>query len=235
MPEKSKSLAELVADFKADTAEGFRYVWSRKGMRNMFIVAAFLNFILAPFGVLLPFYVEDFLHCSPDWFGYILALFGVGSLIGYMLAGVLKISGKSRVIVIQTFLFLCGLVLAGLYVCSSRWMALGLFVLFGILSGVVNINIMTILQISTPSKIRGRVFGLLGTLASGLAPISMGLAGVIADMIDQNIPLIYLVSGFLSAAVTVAVSADRHYREFLAYEPPEGENGPGEESGEPTH
>jgi MFS family permease len=224
MPEKSKDFSTLINDFKAETKEGFNYVWSRKGMRNMFIVAAFLNFILAPFGVLLPFYVEDYLNCTPDWFGYMLALFGVGALLGYLFAGVIKVSGRTRAVLVQSFLVLCGLLLAALYFTSNRWMAAGLFTLFGALTGVVNINIMTILQVTTASEIRGRVFGLLGTLAMGLAPLSMGLTGVIADLLDQNIPLIYLCSGILTTLVTLTVGLDRHFREFLAYEPPTGES-----------
>lgn len=219
MPEKSRNFTALVDDFKSETAVGFHYVWSHKGMRNMFLVAAVINFLLAPTAVILPFYVEDFLHCSPDWFGYILALFGVGALIGYLIAGLIKISGRKRAIMLQLCLFFCGLVMAAFYFCDNRWLATGLFMTLGALTGVVNINIMTILQQSTASEIRGRVFGLLGTLSMGLSPLSMGLTGVIADLLDQNIPLIYLFSGILTALVMLSVASDRHFREFLAYEP----------------
>ena len=44
---------------------------------------AFLNPFLSPIAVLLPFYVADHLHTTPDWYGFILAVLGIGSLLGY--------------------------------------------------------------------------------------------------------------------------------------------------------
>ncbi len=223
MPESSKSFGELMSKFKLETAEGFRYVWSHKGMRNMFLIAAVLNFIMAPLGVLLPFFVEDSLHTTADWFGYIMAGFGLGALIGYIIAGMIKPSGKTRCTIVIVFLILTSLTLSALYLVKTPLGALLLFMAFGVMNGLVNINIISILQLSTASEIRGRVFGLLGTLASGLSPISMGLAGVLVDLTGHNIPAIYLASGLISALVTVIVSFDRHFRDFLSYMPPTDE------------
>ncbi len=218
LPERARGWGDLWLRFKQETAEGFRFVWSYKGMRNMFVVAAFVNFILAPFSVLLPFYVEDHLGCRPDWFGYILATFGLGSLLGYLLVGAVKISATARGFMMIVCMVLLGVFLAGLALVVNRWAALILFLAFGMSAGIVNINTMTILQLTTPSQIRGRVFGLLGTIAAGLSPISMGLAGVIADMTGQNIPLIYLVSGLLAVFLTLAVTTDRHFRAFVSFD-----------------
>ena len=78
---------------------------------------------------------------------------------------------------------------------------------------------MTILQQSTPSAIRGRVFGLVGAITGGLAPIAMGLSGVLADLTGQNIPLIYVSSGVITFIITLAISFSADYRRFLAFEP----------------
>ena len=92
----------------------------------------------------------------------------------------------------------------------------------GLLTGLININIATILQTTTPSEIRGRVFGLLGTLALGLAPIGMGLAGPVADLTGQKIPLIFVACGLLMVAFTLAVATDRDFRAYLASGPADG-------------
>jgi len=193
-------------------------------MRDLFIMSAFLNFLLAPFGVLLPFYVEDHLHARPDWFGFLIAAFGLGALLGYGIAGSLRLSGRGRAMIVILFLFLAslGFVAAGLVLIPV--VALICFLLIGAFTGVVNINIMTTLQLTTPSEIRGRVFGLLGTLSSGLTPIGMGLAGLITDAIDHNVPLIYIISGAASAAVTLGMALDRHFREYLAFTPEDAES-----------
>jgi hypothetical protein len=82
---------------------------------------------------------------------------------------------------------------------------------------------MTILQITTPSEIRGRVFGLLGTIAAGLMPVGMGLAGVVADMTGNNIPAIFMACGAIVSIVTIIIAMGREFREYLAFEP-EDEN-----------
>ena len=96
------------------------------------------------------------------------------------------------------------------------YLAAGLAVINGLVQGFVTVNITTILQITTPGEIRGRIFGILATISSSLAPLAMGLAGVIADLVDQNIPAIYIVSGAIMTVVVVIVSFNPHFRKFLA-------------------
>ena len=80
----------------------------------------------------------------------------------------------------------------------------------------MTVNITTIVQVATPGEIRGRVFGLLGSLSASLAPIAMGLSGIVADLVNQNIPLIYVSCGVIMTVLSLAVTASRHFRQFLA-------------------
>ncbi|MCG8604555.1 hypothetical protein MJD09_06075 [bacterium] len=89
----------------------------------------------------------------------------------------------------------------------------------GALSGFININIFSILQLTTESDMRGRVFGFLTTLTAGLMPISMALSGVVADQVGQNIPLIYLFSGVVCVILSVLTALSKGFRDFLAFEP----------------
>ncbi|HHH41758.1 MAG TPA: MFS transporter [Chloroflexi bacterium] len=171
--------------------------------------------------VLLPFYVEDFLGAQADWYGFLLAGYSVGSLVGYLLAGSLRLSGRARSRWMVTFIVLesAGYGLLGLV--RDPKVALTLAFLGGATGGFISVNIMTILQLSTPGEIRGRVFGLLGTISSSLSPLAMGLAGVVADLLGQNIPLIYLACGVIMAALSLTLLVNQHVRDFLAYEPEE--------------
>ncbi len=219
LPERDKSSRELIRAFAGDTAEGFRYIWRRKGMRNLFFAATFLNFFLSPIMILLPFYIEDFLHATPDWFGFFLAAIGGGSMLGFITAGAIKTYGKTRMLVVIIALFFNALAIAALGFVTAKIFSLVMGLLIGFLNGIVNINIITILQVTTPSNIRGRVFGVLGTISGGLMPIGMALAGVIADMAHQNVPAIFIASGLITALCTLIVSTNRDFREFLAYRP----------------
>ena len=77
--------------------------------------------------------------------------------------------------------------------------------------------ITSVIQLSTPTEIRGRVFGLLGTLSAGLMPISLGLAGVIADALDRNIPLIYVASGLCLLALMPVLIFDKSFHSLMAF------------------
>ncbi len=218
VPEKANGTKEKFRKFKLDLVEGLQYVWQRRGMRDLFVAATFLNFFSAPFPVLMPFYVEDHLGATPDWFGFILAAFGVGALIGYAVAGSLKISGVIRSRLIITLLFVQSLQFALFGVVYDRFLALSITLFLGIFNGIINVYILTILQTTTPTEIRGRVFGLLQTIAGGLMPLGMGLGGVAAELLNNNVALIFIVSGLTTALCMVVVSASRPFREYLAYE-----------------
>ncbi|MEE9168445.1 MAG: MFS transporter [bacterium] len=218
IPERTSRWKEKFSEFKKDTLEGLHYVWKRRGMRDLFIAAAFINFFGMPFIVLMPFYVEDFLKALPDWYGYLLAAFGAGSLLGYLAAGAVRFPAKSK----SKLLIICpvcsGIGFGALGIITVPVVALIVIFITGVLNGFFNINVVTILQISTPGEIRGRIFGLMNTLAMGLTPISMGLSGVVADLTGQNIPAIYVVCGLVVVLLVIVLSMSREFREFLAFE-----------------
>ncbi|MFQ5796474.1 MAG: MFS transporter [Candidatus Bipolaricaulia bacterium] len=223
IPEKSNQWREKFAEFKQDTVEGFHYIWGRTGLKILFLAAAFVNFFSIPISVLLPFYVEDFLKVSTDWYGFLLAAFGVGAVIGYLLAGLIKLPGKLRSHLMMMALLGESITLGSLGVVNPAHIPITviliLMMVVGAINGFLAINFITVLQIAIPSEIRGRVFGLLGTLSGSISPIAMGLSGVVADLLNQNIPLIYAICGGFMALLTIMVSISREFRDFLAYEP----------------
>lgn len=216
---KSLNKKELFQKFKADTKEGFIYAWQNKGLKNLILMASILNFFLTPITILLPFYVEDVLLATTDWYGYILAGFGAGAMIGYLLAGKLKVPGRVKSWLILLSLFIQSILMGSLGFITVPYVAVGCIVITGIFIGYININIITILQISTPSVIRGRVFSLLGTLAGGLTPIAMGLAGVVTDLLNKDIALLYMICGGSTAITSLIFFFNKPFRNFLATEP----------------
>lgn len=218
IPERVRGWRAIVSSFKNDLKEGFEFVWKQKGLKHLFFTAAFLNFFFTPVGVLMPFYVEDHLMLTPDWYGYFMAAMGAGSMVGFLMAGAIRTTGSRRatlmvvaLIILSSDLLIIGSVL-------SAWIVITVLFISGMAAGFFNIGIMTILQLTTPREKRGRIFGLLGTIASGLTPISMGLAGVVADLVNQNIPLLFIIVGSVAVGLSLLVSSSRAFREYIAYE-----------------
>jgi MFS family permease len=162
--------------------------------------------------------VEDHLKATSDWYGYILAALGFGTLIGYGIAGGVKISSHIRSKAVISALVLLSFCLPILSILREPVLALVLMIIIGVFNGFFHINIYTLLQIAIPSEIRGRAFGLLITLTGGLTPLSMGLSGIIADLVNQNIPLIYAVSGIITLSLTIITSFSKNFRSFLRSE-----------------
>jgi len=218
-PQQNRAWKEQFLEFKRDIVKGLRYVWHKSGLRELVFVSAFLNFFTAPVIILLPFYVEDALKVKIDWYGFLLAAYGAGTMAGYVFAGATRLSGKARGKLMLLFILLESFGYGMLGLVSNPSTAMAMAFVGGITGGFVTVNITTLLQITTPGEIRGRVFGLLGTIAGSLTPIAMGLAGVVADLVNQNIPLIYVTCGVIMILLSIWVSLNREFRHFLAYEP----------------
>ncbi len=219
LPENGGTWRDKFMEFKKDTLAGLHYAWRHPGLRALFVMASFINFFAVPLIVLLPFYVEDVLLVAADWYGYIMAGFGLGALVGYGVAGSVKTPPSARSAILLSTLILMACYLPLFSVVRDARVALGLMSFMGMLNGFFNISIITALQTSTPGEMRGRMFGLLMTLTSGLTPLSMGLAGVVADLLDQNIPLIYAICGVMTLIFAIATAFSRDLRTFLRQEP----------------
>jgi len=215
--EASDSWSTAFQKFKGDTWDGVRHVRGAEGLMGLFLVVALINFFTAPFAVLLPFFVEDTLGSTPAWFGYIIGGMAVGSIIGSIAAGALNVAPKNKGKVVIAALSLLAAGFVAFSYSSGPVVALLILAVAGLCSGIVGVLITSVIQLSTPTEIRGRVFGLLGTLSMGLAPISLGLAGIIADMLDRNIPLIYMVSGLCLLALMPMLIMNKSFHSLMAF------------------
>lgn len=216
VPERKGNWRQQFHEFGQTIAEGFRYVWRKPGLREMLLLSAVLSFFTAPILVLMPFYVEDTLGARPDWYGFLLSGFAVGTLVGYALAGVLRVPPGRRAVAMIAISVLVPLGFVGLGVARSTGVALLLAVIGGAATGYVTVNITALIQVTTPSEIRGRVVGLLAALSTALTPIGSGLAGVVADLVNQNIRVIFVGCGIITAIVALLLSTNRSYRAIMA-------------------
>jgi MFS family permease len=217
--QEDRTWKEQCGAYKQETIKGFLYIWHIPGLKRLFVVSALLNIFSAPILILLPFYVEDYLKLKLDWYGFLLATCSIGAIIGALSAGFITLKGKVRREMMLAFMILNGLVVIVLGLAQSPLMAVVLAFLAGMLGGFNGTNFGTILQISVPSAMRGRVFGCLNTLAGSTVPLGMGLGGVLFDLTGQSIPLVYGGCGGIIAGVSILVAMDREFRHFLAYEP----------------
>ncbi|MDZ7335931.1 MAG: MFS transporter [candidate division KSB1 bacterium] len=213
---------QQLVGFKQELIDGFRYIWHQKGLREVILAATLINFFTVPIIILLPFFVKAHLNLGDNyrqWFGVLLACYSIGSILGYIFAGASKSSGQIRGKLMILFIILTSAAHGLLGLAGHIYLALALAFFGGFFSGYISVNITTILQWTTPSEIRGRVFGVLTTLVGAVTPVAMGLSGIVADLIHRDLPMIFVFCGAIMAVSSMLIALNQNYRAYLSYEP----------------
>jgi MFS family permease len=190
-------------------AEGVNYVWHDPALRSLVLIVASLNlWAVGPVMVGMPV-LAKFRFGSSAAFGTMMSCFGGGALAGMALAGTLK--PKRR----RGFLFLA---FVGAESIGIATMALFRtfpplavdMVLIGVCGGVANVSIIAWIQGHVDHALMGRVMSVVMFAAFGLMPISLAMAGAVAD---QHITAMFIGAGALIMLTTIVAGlspATRH-------------------------
>ena len=97
------------------------------------------------------------------------------------------------------------------------YIALAAMIAIGALNGFFNIVVVTAFQFGAKEELRGRVMGVVTTVAMAVAPLGMALGGLAGDLTGKNLPLLYGLCGGLIVVATASFGPRRAVREFLAF------------------
>lgn len=199
-----------------EIAAGLEYVRSRTGMGSFLFLTAGINFLFTPTVGLLPFYVRGDLHAGPEWVGFLLAAVSLGGIAGSIGAAAVPARGPSRSWAVSALFVGASLCLAALGLVGRPLAALALVALLGVFSGALNVSVMTQMQASTPTEVRGRVMGVV-IAAVGIAnPVGLGATGLLSQATGADAGTVFAIAGALSALLVVWGLRDRDRRDFLA-------------------
>jgi MFS family permease len=215
---RSESIGHAIRELNHEMGQGLKYVWHWKGMRNFLIMVGVVHFFAMPFIVLMPFMVELYLGQGSVWYGFLMAGFSAGSVLGYIAAGTLRIGPAWRSSVLLASLCATGLGFGVLGFTTNPYAALVTIFLAGSFLGIFTINVTTILQTSSTDQTRGRVMGLFMTISNAASPLGMLAGGIAGDLTGKNIPLIYAVCSLSIVATVFLIGARKSVLGFLANE-----------------
>ncbi len=166
----------------ANIGSGLSYAWRDPAVRAIVLLTAAFNFAFTgPVSVGLPYLAKERFGGGPAEFGLMLSMFGVGALVGALLAGSLRHVPRLGLVVLLIAAGLgVGLALVGN--APSLWIADAAILFIGLGAGFINVRVIAWLQARTDEAFRGRVMSLVMLGGVGLAPFSLAISGVIIDL-----------------------------------------------------
>jgi MFS family permease len=192
---------ESAAD-KRDTpiSEGLRFAWGNAEIRNILILTSFTSFFGFQFATLLPVFVSDVFHASAGALGLLSAASAMGALGGSLfLANRGKPSELHRNICVASI----GLAVSLFLFAMSPNLYLSAFIeVFIGLSISVQLNSSnSLLQLTVPNAVRGRVLSMYTMILLGAVPFGSVVIGKLTD--SSGAPLAVAVCAVACAGAAV--------------------------------
>jgi MFS family permease len=160
--------------------------------------------------VALPALVHGPMHGSASGYGFILAGWGAGALVGSIFAGTLGKRKHKWLIILLGELIVAAVIallpiggVPGAIIC----MLIG-----GVANSGVTVLLFTAVQLNIPGHLMGRVMGLLMFSSFGMYPLSVALAGMLANQFGPA--LLFPFSGLLLGLVMLFGMTQRALREI---------------------
>jgi len=163
--------------------EGLAYVWRTPPVLLVMIIVAAIGTFGYNFSVVLPLLAGFVLHTDASGFGGLSAFLGVGSLVGALATAYTR-TIKVRRLVIGAGCF--GVLLGAVALSTNFALSGALLIALGFAGITFATSANSLLQLSVPDALRGRVMGLYMLLFAGTTPIGGFLIGTLSNAIGVS-------------------------------------------------
>jgi MFS family permease len=203
MPADRLAMPKTVGAVGANLSEGLRYVWRTPLVLLAIVVIGFVSTFGMNFNVVLPVLAAGVLNVGSIGFGVLYVTMGAGALIAALSVATLA-RPRLRVLVGG------GLVLgaAELVLANTTYFPVALVAVFfcgaGAIATAASAN--SLVQITVPGPLRGRVMSVYTTVFAGSTPIGNGLTGGFGGLWGTPVALM-MNGGVVVVAQTVAALA----------------------------
>jgi len=177
--------------------QGLGYVRRTPAIRLILLMTMVVSTVGFNFNVLIPVLAGKTLHGGPVVFGALGASFGLGALAGALLSASMARASRRMLLVGGAGFSSALLVLAPI---SVVWGAAVLLFFIGFFFVAWTSNSQSVLQLTSPDHLRGRVLSIYLFAFGGFAPLGGLLSGWLADI--GGTPLAFSVAGLSCLAVT---------------------------------
>ncbi|AKS33049.1 MFS transporter [Mycolicibacterium goodii] len=204
--------AQLPDGVWAGVLEGLQFVWRTPVLRTLAIVDLVVTGLYMPMeSVLFPKYFTD--RDQPAVLGWVLMALSVGGLLGALGYAVLS-KYLSRRATMLTAVLTLGVAMTVIAFLPPLPLILALCAVVGLVYGPIAPIYNYVMQTEAPAHLRGRVVGVMGSLAYAAGPLGLILAGPLADAAGLHatflaLSLPMLVLGLVAIALPALRDLDR--------------------------
>jgi MFS family permease len=186
----------------ASIAEGARFVFNHQLLLGALALDMFAVLLGGAIS-LAPAFIQDILHYGPEGLGILRGAPALGAVaVGIWLARRPLQRNAGRILLFAVAGF--GLCMIGFGLSKLFWLSAFFLLLSGVFDGISVVTRTTIMQLSTPDHMRGRVSSINGLFVGSSNEIGAFYAGTMARLLGL-VPAV-VVGGFATLAV-VAVTA----------------------------
>lgn len=203
--EEKAEVGKALSKIRGDLSGGVSYVRNHRSLVMLLICSVIAEVPFAPLVIVLPFYVENTLGVTSDWYGFIVAALFVGVILGNVCSGFVKVADKHKKHAVWISIIGTGGGLALLGTAFNPFLAMAYICLSGLFLGYLAVVIKVGIQLNTESEFRGRVFGLLNSLTSVVILVNVVVAGVFIDQLGQDMSRFFWVGGVIFASFSFLV------------------------------
>jgi MFS family permease len=195
-----------LSEVGANLGEGLRYVWETPVVLLAISVIGFVSTFGMNFNVILPVMAAGVLNAGPTGFGVLYASMGAGALVAALLVATLTRPRLRILIGGGVVLGLSEFVLAG---TGSLAVAVVAVFFAGLGAIATSITANSLVQITVPGPLRGRVMSVYTTVFTGSTPIGNGLTGAFGGLWGTPVALVMNGAVALVAELVAAVAVLR--------------------------
>ncbi|HEX3051080.1 MAG TPA: MFS transporter, partial [Aggregatilineaceae bacterium] len=186
-----------------DLVEGLRYVRGWPGLLIILFMATMINFLFTPAFSLLPLLVREHFDGGALELGWLEAAWGIGIVVGGLTLG---IWGGFKNQTLTSMVGLIGMGVGSVIIGAAPGTALAMgivgMLIGGFMNPITNGPLFALLQSTVDPTMQGRVFTLVGAAATAMSPLSLIVAGPVADALGLR--LWYVVAGVFCATMGIS-------------------------------
>jgi Na+/melibiose symporter-like transporter len=210
---KQSSISNEEHSFFKDFKEGLGLLRTVPVLITIIILSMFLNFLIRPLGVLLPYYVDTLHGGTISEYAIVSISMNAGMISGAIITTIKK-NWKHKILttLLSIVIFFSGYAYLAFVPTGFFVMIIIGLIMMGITLPIINTIFQTIEQTIVPPDKVGRIMSIDRTLSMMITPLGVILTGILS--VSLGVTTLFLYCGIIGVVITIATYFLTNIRHF---------------------